>query len=215
MLDTCVRGRGARRGDRAVGRVVRGVDGGGTLRGRMARRCALLAMGVLCGDPLRARCRRDRHATHCSPRGATRAEPRARESIDYLGAALGTLALAGLVGALMAGPALGARDWRVLGAGVGGVLAWRRSCSSSVARRTPILPLSIFRSQQFSGVNATTFLVYAALSGLVLSPDAAAAGQSALQRAACGRGAHAGERDHARASRRSRVARARAWARAC
>jgi MFS family permease len=28
------------------------------------------------------------------------------------------------------------------------------------------LPLSIFRSQQFSGVNATTFLVYGALSGL-------------------------------------------------
>ena len=27
-------------------------------------------------------------------------------------------------------------------------------------------PLSIFRSRQFSGVNATTFLVYAALSGL-------------------------------------------------
>jgi MFS family permease len=30
----------------------------------------------------------------------------------------------------------------------------------------PILPLSIFRSRQFSGVNAATFLVYGALSGL-------------------------------------------------
>ena len=30
----------------------------------------------------------------------------------------------------------------------------------------PILPLSIFRSRQFSGVNAATFLIYSALSGL-------------------------------------------------
>jgi len=37
-----------------------------------------------------------------------------------------------------------------------------------VERKTAhaILPLSIFRSRQFSGVNAATFLVYAALSGL-------------------------------------------------
>jgi EmrB/QacA subfamily drug resistance transporter len=86
--------------------------------------------------------------------------------IDYLGAALGTLALAGLVGALMAGPVLGFSDWRVLGAGVGGI-----ACTASfvlVERRVsnPILPLSIFRSRQFSGVNAATFLIYSALSGL-------------------------------------------------
>jgi EmrB/QacA subfamily drug resistance transporter len=86
--------------------------------------------------------------------------------IDYLGAALGTLALAGLVGALMAGPVLGFSDWRVLGAGVGGI-----ACTAAfvlVERRVsnPILPLSIFRSRQFSGVNAATFLIYSALSGL-------------------------------------------------
>ena len=86
--------------------------------------------------------------------------------IDYLGAALGTLALAGIVGALMAGPALGFRDWRVLAAGVGGVLCM--AAFIAVERRVshPILPLSIFRSRQFSGVNGATFLVYGALSGL-------------------------------------------------
>jgi EmrB/QacA subfamily drug resistance transporter len=86
--------------------------------------------------------------------------------IDYLGAALGTLALAGLVGALMSGPALGFSDWRVLAAGIGGVVLM--GAFILVERRVshPILPLSVFRSRQFSGVNATTFLVYGALSGL-------------------------------------------------
>jgi EmrB/QacA subfamily drug resistance transporter len=90
----------------------------------------------------------------------------ARERIDYLGAALGTLALAGIVGALMAGPAIGFRDWRVLAAGAGGVVCMAAFIFAERRARTPILPLSIFRSQQFSGVNATTFLVYAALNGL-------------------------------------------------
>lgn len=90
----------------------------------------------------------------------------ARERIDYLGAALGTLALAGIVGALMAGPAIGFRDGRVVAAGIGGVACMAAFVFAERHARTPILPLSIFRSQQFSGVNATTFLVYAALSGL-------------------------------------------------
>jgi EmrB/QacA subfamily drug resistance transporter len=90
----------------------------------------------------------------------------ARERIDYLGAALGTLALAGIVGALMAGPAIGFRDWRVLAAGAGGVVCMAAFIFAERRARTPILPLSIFRSRQFSGVNATTFVVYAALSGL-------------------------------------------------
>lgn len=86
--------------------------------------------------------------------------------IDFAGAALGTLALAGIVGALMAAPELGFGDWRVLAAGAGGVFCM--AAFIMVERRvpTPILPLSIFRSRQFSGVNATTFLVYGALSGL-------------------------------------------------
>jgi EmrB/QacA subfamily drug resistance transporter len=90
--------------------------------------------------------------------------------VDYVGAALGTLALAGIVGALMSGPVVGFADWRVLAAAIGGfallgafVIVEHR-VSARGAR--PILPLSIFRSRQFSGVNATTFLVYAALSGL-------------------------------------------------
>jgi EmrB/QacA subfamily drug resistance transporter len=88
------------------------------------------------------------------------------DRIDYLGAALGTFALAGIVGALMAGPAIGFSDWRVLAAGAGGIVC--AAAFGLIERRLshPILPFSIFRSRQFSGVNAATFLVYAALSGL-------------------------------------------------
>ena len=87
-------------------------------------------------------------------------------SIDYLGAALGTLALAGIVGALMSGPAIGFTNWRVLAAGIGGVAFMGAFIAVERRAAKPILPLSIFRSRQFSGVNATTFLVYGALSGL-------------------------------------------------
>jgi len=103
--------------------------------------------------------------------GARAAAGRSRgHGIDYAGAALGTLALAGLVGALMAGPVTGFGDWRVLLALIGGAallaafIAFERWLSRRGAQ--PILELSIFRSRQFSGVNAATFLVYAALNGL-------------------------------------------------
>ena len=86
--------------------------------------------------------------------------------IDYLGAALGTLALAGIVGALMAGPELGLASWRIIETGVGGVACMAAFLVLEQRVSHPILPLAIFRSRQFSGVNAATFLIYAALSGL-------------------------------------------------
>jgi EmrB/QacA subfamily drug resistance transporter len=88
------------------------------------------------------------------------------QQIDYLGAALGTLALAGIVGALMAGPAVGFSSWRIVAAGAGGVACMVAFLVLEQRVSHPILPLSIFRSRQFSGVNAATFLVYGALSGL-------------------------------------------------
>jgi EmrB/QacA subfamily drug resistance transporter len=97
---------------------------------------------------------------------AASGESAGARSIDYLGAALGTLSLAGIVGALMSGPAIGFTDWRVLAAGIGGVVFMGAFIAVERHAAKPILPLSIFRSRQFSGVNATTFLVYGALSGL-------------------------------------------------
>src|SRR5205814_694420 len=59
-----------------------------------------------------------RHA----PVGETRSVSAAAGRVDYSGAALVTLGLAGVVGALIVGPTLGFGRPGVLGAGVGGVL---------------------------------------------------------------------------------------------
>ncbi|MBA2684214.1 MAG: DHA2 family efflux MFS transporter permease subunit [Gemmatimonadaceae bacterium] len=106
-----------------------------------------------------------RHIARAAPPKRT-AKNAASRRIDYLGAALGTLALAGIVGALMSGPAIGFTDWRVLAAGFGGAVCMVAFVILERRVAKPILALSIFKSRQFSGVNATTFLVYGALSGL-------------------------------------------------
>ncbi len=112
-------------------------------------------------------------AARCLPRGDGSASPVSRSTgagVDYFGAALVTLGLAGIVWALIAGPDLGFAHPGVLAAGIGGitllgafVVAERRG-----ARRgaTPLLPTAVFRSRQFTGANVTTLLVYAALGGL-------------------------------------------------
>jgi EmrB/QacA subfamily drug resistance transporter len=90
----------------------------------------------------------------------------ARGRIDYLGAVLATLGLGGVVGALIAGPDLGLRDPRVVGGGVSGVALLVGFVLVERRVEHPLLPLSIFRSRQFSGANVTTLLVYSALGGL-------------------------------------------------
>jgi EmrB/QacA subfamily drug resistance transporter len=92
------------------------------------------------------------------------------DSVDYLGAVLVTLGLAGVVGALIEGPRVGFTRTGVLAAGLGGValLGAFVAAERRVARRggRPLLPFAIFRSRQFTGANLTTLLVYAALGGL-------------------------------------------------
>jgi EmrB/QacA subfamily drug resistance transporter len=93
-----------------------------------------------------------------------------REPVDYSGAVLATLGLAGTVWALIMGPALGAGHPAVLGSGAAGVallvmfvVAERRADRAGLR---PLLPLGVFRSRQFTGANVTTLFVYAALNGL-------------------------------------------------
>jgi EmrB/QacA subfamily drug resistance transporter len=85
--------------------------------------------------------------------------------IDVAGSALLTVGLAGLVYALIEGPGNG---WSALAAvcGVLGVVALLGFgiVESRLAR--PMVPLDIFRSRQFSGANAVTFVVYAALGAV-------------------------------------------------
>jgi EmrB/QacA subfamily drug resistance transporter len=87
---------------------------------------------------------------------------------DVLGPILITLGLAGLIGGLTAGPDSGFTSPLVLTTLIGGsalIVAFlfieRRSAS-------PLLPLDVFASRQFTGANITTLFVYAALTGLFL-----------------------------------------------
>lgn len=89
-------------------------------------------------------------------------DTRSEHRIDLVGGAILVAALGGIVYSLIEGPG---HDWSgttlVLGiAGAVGLAVWllfERLASH------PMVPLRVFRSQQFSGANAATFLVYAAI----------------------------------------------------
>ena len=92
-------------------------------------------------------------------------DPGATGRLDWAGAGLAALGLAGVVYALTDGPGQGWTSPRILGAGLVGVAAlvgfllWERYTPA------PMLPLDIFASRQFSAANAVTFVVYGALGG--------------------------------------------------
>lgn len=83
---------------------------------------------------------------------------------DVAGAVTMTLGLAGIIYALIEGPA---RGWTAptLAALVVGAVFLVVFVIVESRTRAPLLPLRLFRSRQFSGTNLTTFLVYAALGG--------------------------------------------------
>ncbi len=78
--------------------------------------------------------------------------------IDVPGASLGALGLAGLTWGLID------RSWPIAVVGAIGLLAFLLAESR---RRHPMLPLSIFRSRQFSAANLVTFFVYAGLGAVL------------------------------------------------
>jgi EmrB/QacA subfamily drug resistance transporter len=104
----------------------------------------------------------------------------ANAPLDLSGAALATLGLAGLTYGLIEGPSRGRTGWLIAAVGA---LLFTAFLVVEARRRAPMLPLSLFRSPQFSGANATTLAVYFALNGalflLVLSLQRAV-GYSAL-----------------------------------
>jgi EmrB/QacA subfamily drug resistance transporter len=82
---------------------------------------------------------------------------------DYVGAAVVSLGLAGVVYALIDGPSNGWSVPTIVG-GVVGALLLVTFPFIEMRVHTPMVPLGIFSSRQFSGANLTTFAVYAALS---------------------------------------------------
>jgi EmrB/QacA subfamily drug resistance transporter len=104
-------------------------------------------------------------ALRIGARAAT-TEHKSTTSIDYTGAALMTLGLGGVVAALIVGPDRGFDSALTIGTGIAGILFLIAFVAVERRSKQPLLPPDMFRSRQFTGVNATTLLVYAALSGL-------------------------------------------------
>ena len=92
-------------------------------------------------------------------------DPTASGRLDYRGATLVGLGLAGTTYALIEGPDKGMTGAVVL-AGVGGVLALVAFLLAEHASPNPMMPLGMFSSRQFSAANLVTFVVYAALGGV-------------------------------------------------
>ncbi|MBA2725034.1 MAG: MFS transporter, partial [Actinobacteria bacterium] len=84
---------------------------------------------------------------------------------DVPGAVAAALALGGVLYALIEGPVRGWADGRVLFAIVLGAIGAVAFFRVEMHSEHPMLPLSVFRSRQFSGANVTTFVLYGALSG--------------------------------------------------
>ncbi len=86
--------------------------------------------------------------------------------LDWLGAALATGSLGALVYGLIESSSRGFANTTVLGALAAGVVASVLFLLVEARSKSPMLPLSLFRSMDFSGANLLTLLLYAALSGM-------------------------------------------------
>lgn len=93
-------------------------------------------------------------------------DPEAR-GLDVAGAVLAMVALAGFTYGLIEAPTRGWSDPLVV-AGLGaGVIAGAVFVVAERSSAGPMLPLKLFRARQFAVTNGVTFLVYAALGGVL------------------------------------------------
>ena len=87
-------------------------------------------------------------------------------TLDWAGAALATIGLGGVIYALIESSN---RSWNapgIIAAFCLGVFALVAFVTVEVQSKTPLLPLTLFRSREFAGMNALTLFLYSALSGL-------------------------------------------------
>jgi EmrB/QacA subfamily drug resistance transporter len=87
---------------------------------------------------------------------------------DVSGSVLGALGLAGVTAALVEGPGRGVDDPMVLGAGVAGIACLVAFVVVQRRAHDPLVPPDLFADRTFLLANALTFVVYAALSGVML-----------------------------------------------
>ena len=94
-------------------------------------------------------------------------DPDATGAIDVAGSALTVAGLVGVSYGLIEGTAAGWGSGGVIAALVGGAAALVLFVLVELRVRAPIVPLTIFRSMQFSATNVVTLLVYAVLGGIL------------------------------------------------
>ncbi|HEY1572121.1 MAG TPA: MFS transporter [Pseudonocardiaceae bacterium] len=87
---------------------------------------------------------------------------------DILGSATGALGLAGLTALLVEAPAEGLGNPVVLASGVVGVVGLVTFVVLQRREADPLVPPSLFASRTFTAANMLTFVVYAALGGVLL-----------------------------------------------
>jgi EmrB/QacA subfamily drug resistance transporter len=85
--------------------------------------------------------------------------------LDWIGAALATIGLGGLIYGLIESPRLGFSNPFVLLTLIGGLVLLALFIFNEARTKNPMVPLRLFRSRNFSGANLLTLFLYAALSG--------------------------------------------------
>ena len=95
----------------------------------------------------------------------SRNEQIAVRHIDLAGASLAALGLGGLSFALVQGPAVGGGNAMVLLAAAIGVVALAGFFAQERRATSPMLPLRLFRSRNFSAANGATLALYAIFNG--------------------------------------------------
>jgi EmrB/QacA subfamily drug resistance transporter len=90
-------------------------------------------------------------------------DPTAHGHLDVRGASLGAIGLAGVTYALIEGP--NGMSAAIVLTAVVGALALVGFLVTEWRSPNPMMPLSMFRSRQFSAANLVTFVVYAAIGG--------------------------------------------------
>jgi EmrB/QacA subfamily drug resistance transporter len=93
-------------------------------------------------------------------------DAKSASELDWIGASLATVSLGALVYGLIESSSHGFANRMVLGALAAGVVASALFILVEARSKSPMLPLSLFRSMDFSGANLLTLLLYAALSGM-------------------------------------------------
>jgi predicted MFS family arabinose efflux permease len=89
----------------------------------------------------------------------------AARGLDWRGALLAFAGLGALVYGLIAAPGRGWSDTLVIASIAAGIVLLALFAREESRSRVPMMPLALFRSRAFSGVNALTLLLYAGLGG--------------------------------------------------